>query len=148
MSPHGTKFITLSEDDLVKVFWQNEDLWQQLQEYVCLSLPTVTQPSQADIVRWLKNLDPGFFINKLLTDIGGFTEKERKKRNNWSRSAHWMSIDDMMAHISANCHEDFNPKIEGSYTKTGYALCDSIKTDGFWLQLLAFKLNELNCVKY
>ncbi|KAF9178231.1 hypothetical protein BGZ50_007958, partial [Haplosporangium sp. Z 11] len=30
----------------------------------------------------------------------------------------------------------------------GYALRGSIKTDGFRLQLLAFKLNELNCVKY
>lgn len=148
MSPHGTKFIMLSEDDMVRVFWQNEDLQQQLREYACPSLPTVTQPSQEDIVRWHKNLDPGFFINKLLTNIGGFTEKERKKMKHWSRSAHQMSIDDMTAHISAIRHQDFNPKIQGSYSSTGYALQGSIRTDGFWLQLLAFKLNELNCVKY
>ncbi|KAG0346311.1 hypothetical protein BGZ54_005263, partial [Gamsiella multidivaricata] len=43
-------------------------------------------------------------------------------------------------------HKDFNPKV--SYSGKGYALRGSIKTDGFRIQLLAFKLNELNCMKY
>jgi hypothetical protein len=37
---------------------------------------------QEDTVGWLKNLNPGLLINKLLTDIGGFTEEEWKKKKN------------------------------------------------------------------
>ncbi|KAF9274645.1 hypothetical protein BGZ74_004285 [Mortierella antarctica] len=105
MSSRESKFILLSEDDLVKVFWKDETLQEQLRVYAHPTI-SVQDPSQCNVVGWLKNLDPRLLINKLLTDIGGFTMEERKKKKNWSR------------------------------------------TDSFWLQLLAFKLNELKCVKY
>ncbi|KAF9550512.1 hypothetical protein EC957_000186 [Mortierella hygrophila] len=57
-----------------------------------------------------------------------------------------MSIGDMTAHISNIRDKDFNPK--ASYSSKAYALQGSIKTDGYRIQLLAFKLNELSCVKY
>ncbi|KAF8918007.1 hypothetical protein BGZ58_004967, partial [Dissophora ornata] len=41
--------------------------------------------------------------------------------------------------------DNFEPR---NYKESGYALRGSIRTDGFRLQLLAFKLNELNAVKY
>ncbi|KAF9301594.1 hypothetical protein BG003_002726, partial [Podila horticola] len=56
-----------------------------------------------------------------------------------------MSIEKLKEHVQAFRQNDFNP---ASYTKRGYVLRGSIKTDGFRLQLLGFKLNELNCVKY
>lgn len=149
MSPRGRKFVSLSEDELVRIFWTDVTLRKQLQSYAHPTLPSFTDPSripQEDAVGWLKNLDPGELINRLLTDIGGFTEDERRKRKDWSRSAHRMSIGDMTAHISNIRDKDFNPK--ASYSSKGYALRGSIKTDGYRIQLLAFKLNELNCVKY
>lgn len=149
MSPRGRKFVSLSEDDLVKIFWTDVTLRKQLQSYAHPTLPSFTDPSripQDDVVGWLKNLAPGELINRLLTDIGGFTEDERRKRKDWSRSAHRMSIGDMTSHISNIRDKDFNPK--DSYSSKGYALRGSIKTDGYRIQLLAFKLNELNRVKY
>ncbi|KAG0347646.1 hypothetical protein BGZ54_004853, partial [Gamsiella multidivaricata] len=150
MSPRGSKFVSLSEDDLVKVFWKDETLRKQLRLYthstVIKSVPESGRVAQDDVVGWLKNLDPGELINRLLTDIGRFTKEERRKKKHWSRSAHRMSIGDITAHISNIRHKDFNPKF--SYSGKGYALRGSIKTDGFRIQLLAFKLNELKCVKY
>jgi len=137
----------LSEDGLVRVFWKDEILRKQLQGYARQSV-SVPNPCQDDVVGWLKDLDPGLLINKLLTDIGGFTAEEKKKKKHWSRAARRMSMDDMKAHISAIRHADFNPTIQGSYSEKGYTLRGSIRTDGFRLQLLAFKMNELKCVKY
>ncbi|KAG0366462.1 hypothetical protein BGX24_003679 [Mortierella sp. AD032] len=57
-----------------------------------------------------------------------------------------MSIDAMTAHISSIRGKDFNPTV--SFSCKGYALRRAIKTDGYRIQLLAFKLNELNCVKF
>ncbi|KAF8950293.1 hypothetical protein BGZ52_003017 [Haplosporangium bisporale] len=146
MSPLGSQFVLLSEDDLVKVFWRDTTLKEQLRSYARPTITSTQDPSQDDVVGWLKNLDPGILINKLLTDIGGFTEQERKKKKHWSRSAKRMSMDEIAAHISTVRNADFNPKL--SYSENGYILRGSIKTDGFRLQLLAFKLNELNCIKY
>ncbi|KAG0061272.1 hypothetical protein BGZ92_006520, partial [Podila epicladia] len=146
MSPRGSKFVLLSEDDLVKVFWNDATLKELLRSYARPTITSTQDPSQDDVVGWLKNLDPGLLINKLFTDIGGFTKEERKKKKHWSRSAKRMSMDEIAAHISTVRDANFNPKL--SYSENGYVLRGSIRTDGFRLQLLAFKLNELNCVKY
>ncbi|KAG9071218.1 hypothetical protein KI688_008763 [Linnemannia hyalina] len=43
-------------------------------------------------------------------------------------------------------YSHLNPKV--SYSSRGYVFRGSIKTDGYRIQLLAFKLRELSCVKY
>ncbi|KAG0346064.1 hypothetical protein BGZ54_005357, partial [Gamsiella multidivaricata] len=63
MSPRGSKFVSLSEDDLVKIFWKDETLRKQLRLYahstVIKSVPEPGRVAQDDVVGWLKNLDPG-----------------------------------------------------------------------------------------
>ncbi|KAG0285569.1 hypothetical protein BGZ98_005448, partial [Dissophora globulifera] len=98
MSPRGSKFVVLSEDDLVNVFWNNATLKEQLRSYARPTFTSLQDPSKADVIDWLKSLDPGHLINKLLTDIGGFTEEERRKKKHWSRSAKRMSLDEIAAH--------------------------------------------------
>ncbi|KAF9547673.1 hypothetical protein EC957_008030 [Mortierella hygrophila] len=81
MSPRGGKFINLSEDELVRSFWTNVTLRKELQGYAHPTLPSFTglnRTPQEDVVSRLKNFDPGELINRLLTDIGGFTEDERR----------------------------------------------------------------------
>ncbi|KAF9110577.1 hypothetical protein BGX27_006156 [Mortierella sp. AM989] len=56
-----------------------------------------------------------------------------------------MSVEEMRSHVQSIRAEDFKPTF---YTKKGYVLRGSIRTDGFRLQVLAFKLNELHSVKY
>ena len=51
----------------------------------------------------------------------------------------------MREHLLKLREPNFDPR---AYTDKGYALYGSIRTDGFRLQLLSFKLKELNSVKY
>ncbi|KAF9079119.1 hypothetical protein BGX23_005020, partial [Mortierella sp. AD031] len=56
-----------------------------------------------------------------------------------------MPLEEMRSHLRNIRDDNFEPT---SYTEKGYALRGSIRTDGFRLQVLAFKLNELHSVKY
>ncbi|KAG0020648.1 hypothetical protein BGZ81_009264, partial [Podila clonocystis] len=160
MSSFEDKFVTVSELDLTKIFWQDEVLKRQLQHFAHPDFPSIETPdkiAQADVALWIGRVEPGYLINKLLTDIGGYSVEQRKKGyseeeegrrrklKNYSRSTMRMSIEKLKEHVRAFRQDDFNPV---SYTARGYVLRGSVRTDGFRLQLLGFKLNELNCVKY
>lgn len=148
MSSFEDKFVSLSELDLIKIFWSDEALRSLLRLYAKADFPTlefVEQVTQADVVLWLSRMEPGYLITKLLSDIGGYTPGERKKLKNYHRSTLMMPIDQMKEHIDDIRNDTFEPN---AYNKRGYVLRGSIRTDGFRLQLLAFKLNELNAVKY
>ncbi|KAF9540708.1 hypothetical protein EC957_003892 [Mortierella hygrophila] len=56
-----------------------------------------------------------------------------------------MPIEEMRSHLRNIRDDNFEPT---SYTEKGYVLRESVQTDGFRLQVLAFKLNELHTVKY
>ncbi|KAG0355497.1 hypothetical protein BGX24_006641, partial [Mortierella sp. AD032] len=88
---------------------------------------------------------PGLLITRLLTDIGRYSADQRKQLRNFSRSTFLMPLEEMRSHIQSIRNDNFEP---ASYTGKGYVLRGSIRTDGFRLQVLAFKLNELHSVKY
>ncbi|KAF9133245.1 hypothetical protein BGX30_012343, partial [Mortierella sp. GBA39] len=53
MSPRGRKFVSLSEDELVRIFWKDVTLRKQLQSYAHPTLRSFTDPSripQEDVV--------------------------------------------------------------------------------------------------
>ncbi|KAI1285150.1 hypothetical protein EDD11_000822, partial [Mortierella claussenii] len=142
MSPFGDRFISLSELD--KVFWKNNALKRLLQEYAKPDYPSlehVEEVGQTEVGYWLSRVEPGYLITRLITDIGGYTPEERKKLKDFRRAASVMKIDEMRKHLVALQKDDFQHK---TYQGRGYVLRGSIKTDGFQLQLLAFKMNELN----
>ncbi|KAF8926944.1 hypothetical protein BGZ47_002457 [Haplosporangium gracile] len=148
MSSFDDKFVTVSELELSKIFWWDPILKQVLQTYAWPDFPSTeyrNQVTQMDVAMWLSTATPGCLITKLLTDIGGYSEMERKKLRSYSRSTWLMPLEDMRRHIQQIRHVDFQP---AAYTGKGYVLRGSIRTDGFRLQLIAFKLNELYSVKY
>ncbi|KAG0018917.1 hypothetical protein BGZ82_000306 [Podila clonocystis] len=157
MSTFDSKFVTVSELELTKIFWQDEKLKIQLQHFAHPDFPSIDSPekvAQLDVALWIGRVEPGYLINKLLTDIGGYSVEQRKKGyiveekrklQSYSKSTLRMSIEKLKEHVHIFRQDDFNPT---SYTTRGYVLRGSVRTDGFWLQLLGFKLNELNCVKY
>ncbi|KAG0252336.1 hypothetical protein BGZ95_006661 [Linnemannia exigua] len=148
MSTFDVKFITLSELDLTKIFWQELPLRQKLQSYAHPDFPSIEysdQVTQSDIGLWLSTTTPGFLITRLLTDICRYSADQRKKLRNYSRSTFLMPVEEMRSHIQSIRNDNFEP---ASYTGKGYVLRGSIRTDGFRLQVLAFKLNELHSVKY
>lgn len=148
MSSFEDKFITLSELDLTKVFWHQRPLREQLQLYAHPDFPSISSPdkvTQADVGLWVGRIEPGSLINKLISDIGSYPEEERRKMRSYSRTAIRMTLDEMKDHLRVLRQETFDPAL---YTAKGYLLRGSIKTDGFRLQLLAFKIHELHCVKF
>ncbi|KAG9060891.1 hypothetical protein KI688_007847 [Linnemannia hyalina] len=148
MSSFENKFITVSELELTRIFWRDPMLKTVLQSYAWPDFPSIEyadQVSQTDVGMWLSRAVPGCLITKLLTDIGGYSEVERKKLRSYSRSTRLMPLEDTRRHIQQIRHADFQPT---SYTDKGYVLHGSIRTDGFRLQLIAFKMNELHSVKY
>jgi hypothetical protein len=148
MSSIDSNFVNFSELELTKIFWQDPLLCRQLQEYAFPDFSSLQIPEQVSLVdvgMWIGRVEPGFLINKFLTDIGGYDEDERKKKKNFSKSARRMTLADIRGHLCTLRQDSFDPSI---YTTKGYLLRGSIKTDGFRLQVLSFKLNELNCVKY
>ena len=148
ISSFGDKFVTLSELDLTRIFWGYPVLKEMLQSYAWPDFPSIEycdQVRQTDIAMWLSRAIPGCLITKLLTDIGEYSEMERKRLRSYSRSTRLMPLEDMRQHIQQIRQIDFQP---ATYTGKGYVLRGSIRTDGFRLQLIAFKLNELYSVKY
>ncbi|KAK5823077.1 hypothetical protein F5H01DRAFT_129602 [Linnemannia elongata] len=148
MSTFDVKLITLSELDLSKIFWQSLPLKHLLQSYAHPDFQSIQysdQVTQADVGLWLSTTTPGLLITRLLTDIGRYSEGQRKKLKNYSRSTFLMPLEEMRGHLLNIRENNFEP---ASYTGKGYVLRGSIRTDGFRLQVLAFKSNELHSVKY
>ncbi|KAF9999303.1 hypothetical protein BGZ65_005323, partial [Modicella reniformis] len=127
MSPTENSYRCLSEPELATVFWKDKELQKVLRNYALPEFPTTANPSLAI---WLSNKEPGHLITKLLTDIGGYDEEQRKKKRDYGRRTFKMSKQDMVAHITAIRHHDF---MHIDYNTRGYVLRGSIRTDGFLL---------------
>ena len=148
MSPFEDRFISLSELELITVFWKDEFLRHRLRQYAIGDFPDVEyieEISQPEVALWLSKKGPGQVITKLIIDIGGYTPEQRKRLRDYHRTTSTMSLNMMREHTKAIRNETFEPK---TYKESGYALRGSIRTDGFRLQLLTFKLGELNGVRY
>ncbi|KAF9323508.1 hypothetical protein BGZ91_003538 [Linnemannia elongata] len=141
-------FVTLSELDLSRIFWRDPFLKCRIQSLAVEYFDAIQyadQVSQADVADWLTGATPGEFITKLLTDIGGYSQEERRRLRNYSRTTFLMPIEEMRAHLHHIRADSFQP---ATYAGRGYVLRGSIRTDGCRLQAIAFKLNELHYVKY
>ncbi|KAK3821335.1 MAG: hypothetical protein J3Q66DRAFT_426414 [Benniella sp.] len=138
-------YVYLSEKELITVFWKDVELQKLLRNYARPTCPSVKNPSLQDMELWLAVQKPGYLINKLLTDIGTFDETQRKKKRGYARNTWSLSREEFIGHLNGIRHPDFTPD---DYTARGYVLKGLIKTDGFQLQLLAFKTKELNEVKF
>ena len=138
-------FITLSENDLVDVFWRDVSLKGLLRALAHHTFPNLEmhQITKADILIWLSNEEPGSIITKLVTSIG--SPEQRKKSKGFRAKTSVMTIPAMRDYLRTLRHQDFDPN---THSRPGYVLRGSIRTDGFLLQLLGFKTNELNAVKY
>ncbi|KAG0195463.1 hypothetical protein BGX31_006207, partial [Mortierella sp. GBA43] len=100
-------------------------------------------PRQEDLEIWLQNQAPGTFITEMLSDIG--KSQPRKRHRGFKDSTSVMQLDAMRTHLQFIQHANFAPK---DYHGRGYVHRGCIRTDGFRLQLLVFKLKELQSVRY
>jgi len=148
MSPLEQQFMSFTERELMAFFWKRELLRTKLQDMVSPDYPgtAASRLSLADVTSWIGTKEPGFLIKRLLSDVAkeGLTIRQRGKAGH-KAAVKLMSLKQIRQHIEPLRQPSFDP--EGYGTK-GYILRGSIRTDGFRIQLLAFKLKELQSVRY
>ncbi|KAG0285637.1 hypothetical protein BGZ97_007724, partial [Linnemannia gamsii] len=93
---------------------------------------------------------PGYLINYFVCDVApqGLTSRQRKKAAHRA-AVRLLSLSEIGAHLDDVKDGNLNPlEYELNRYKRGYVLRGSIRTDGFRVQLVAFKLRELQVVRY
>ena len=136
--------ISLSELELVKLFWRIPILNEKI-----LGLARIHDPgcrSLSDVAYWLSDREPGYIIKRFLCNVApeGLSVRQRGKAG-YRGAVQLMSLEQIKGHIENIRRPDFEPM---DYTTKGYLLRGSIRTNGFDLQLLGFKLKELQCVRF
>ncbi|KAF9431657.1 hypothetical protein BGZ76_011867, partial [Entomortierella beljakovae] len=134
-------FMTFSEGDLIDILWKNENL----QAFCKHQVPSTEGYSLADFKSSLNYSNPiGSIVTALLSPVGR-PINVRKGPRGLKDKTRVMTLNEASDHICVIRKEDFDP---AKYSKSGYALTGTIRTDGFRLQLLSYKLKELKCVKF
>jgi hypothetical protein len=106
--------------------------------------------STNDLDAWLSGKEPGYLINYFVCDVApqGLTSRQRKKAAHRA-AVRLLSLSEIGAHLDDVKDGNLNPlEYELNRYKRGYVLRGSIRTDGFRVQLVAFKLRELQVVRY
>ncbi|KAF9130429.1 hypothetical protein BGX30_013492 [Mortierella sp. GBA39] len=137
LSPLAARDVGFSERHLLPLFWH----WPTVKDKIQL-------PAQADALNWLAQTTPGCLITTFLTDVGLPPDKHDKGHRKVTTV---MDMDSkngkegLREHLGCLRAETFDPK---EWHGKGYVLKGSIRTNGRLLQLLAFKLKELQSVRY
>ncbi|KAG0246850.1 hypothetical protein BG011_002316, partial [Mortierella polycephala] len=137
-------FVTFSERELALFFWKRGVLKERLIQLAALDDSTITSTQDLDI--WISGKTPGFLIKNFVADVApqGLTSRQKKKAGHRAAIKLW-SLDQIRAHLEIVKSEWLDPV---AYAQKGYVLRGSVRTDGFRVQLLAFKLRELQDVRY
>ncbi|KAF9343289.1 hypothetical protein BGX34_006961, partial [Mortierella sp. NVP85] len=137
-------FIQFSERELLGIFWKNELLKRKLLQIA--SSDGDLGRTLEEMYNWIGSKEPGFLIKRLLVDVDpeGLTVRQRGKIG-YRGQVKLLSLEDIREHLQALSRPDFDPS---NYHRKGYLLRGSISTDGYRIQLTAFKLRELQMVRY
>ncbi|KAF9159008.1 hypothetical protein BGX21_003433, partial [Mortierella sp. AD011] len=141
MTPVAQTFVMFTERQLCSIFWKSRILQERL-----FRIAGERYTNCTDLHNWVSCQAPGFLITQLLSNVGRPEHRTNHEgRRGFKEVTKYMSLDEIEEHLKPIQEEDFNAR---SYTGRGYALRGTIRTDGFRLQLLAFKLKELQSVRY
>ncbi|KAF9542693.1 hypothetical protein EC957_001748 [Mortierella hygrophila] len=145
ISPRVHGFLSFSERELLVLFCGRQLLQDRIRLWADHTFST--KPSIDNLKNiWLDTVEPGFLIKSLLTDVGPKNLSARKRGKAGYRGAIKLtSMDEIRDHLRPFREGNLVPNEYGS---KGYALRGSIRTDGFRLQLLSFKLKELQSVRF
>ncbi|KAF9104945.1 hypothetical protein BGX27_009866 [Mortierella sp. AM989] len=146
LTPIQQPFVSFTEGELLRILWKNDTLKKKIKDWneEAKNAKTPYSPSQDDMINWLMDREPGYLVTQLLSPVGKPIQKRQGPRGYKDKTI-VMSLKQMRKHIKCIQSETFDRR---SHWKRGYSITGSIRTDGFRLQLLAFKLKELNSVRY
>ncbi|KAF9382477.1 hypothetical protein CPC16_009322 [Podila verticillata] len=144
ITPSQQPFMSFSEREIAAFFWKRKVLKEKLVQLGKLENTTIT--SVNDLDTWISGKEPGFLIKNFIADVApqGLTSRQKKKAGHRA-AVKLLSLDQIRNHLDIVKNEWLDPI---TYADKGYVLRGSIKTDGFRIQLLAFKLRELQDVRY
>ncbi|KAF9197705.1 hypothetical protein BGZ59_005199, partial [Podila verticillata] len=134
MSSLELSFVDFSELQLVHFFWKRESLKKKLQQMVWPDYPNLEDPDRLAL--------SDHFVSDVAKE--GLTKRERGKAG-YKAAIRLPSLDDIKKHLQALRKADFNPL---NYSEKGYFLNGTIRTDGFRMQLLSYKVRELQAVRF
>ncbi|KAF9928552.1 hypothetical protein FBU30_002290 [Linnemannia zychae] len=144
-------FMTFTESELGAFFHKREGLHPELKSLVQFS-DSGRRLTQADIISdWCPLQAPGVLIKHFVAPVdprsvdGQRLRGRKRKKAGIAAAVKLLSPSEIHSHINMLRSDDFDPR---QYTEKGYVLYGSIKTDGHQLQVSAYKLRELNSVKY
>ncbi|KAF9574621.1 hypothetical protein EC968_006036 [Mortierella alpina] len=142
-------FMTFSEKELAHFFFQWPRLRAALQMLAWPAYPSIKEPKmigQNAIDIWLSCKHPGILIKHFLSDVAkeGLTKRQLGKAG-YKGAVKFLSLPEIRDHLKPLREPNFDP---ANYDKKGYILRGSVRTDGFRLQLLGFKIKELQSVRY
>ncbi|KAF9919719.1 hypothetical protein FBU30_010621, partial [Linnemannia zychae] len=149
LSPVRHGYVTFSEYDLGNFFWSCSKLQAKLKDLMAIDFPNdpTNKFSKTWCVSdWLPGKEPGFLLKEFVCGVGreGLTVRQQGKAGHRAAIIQH-SFQELFNHINNLRQRSFDPR---TYNQKGYVLCGSIKTNGHCLQLLAYKLRELQSVRY
>jgi hypothetical protein len=132
-------FFAFSEREMALFFWTRDLLKQKLVDLASLDQedPT-TLTSTSDLESWIGGEEQGFIIKHFVCDIDPSGLSNRAKRKAGHRATISLrSLSEIQDHLQQV--QQTKPK---DYHQKGYIPHGSIRTDGFRVQILSFKLRE------
>ncbi|KAF8946282.1 hypothetical protein BGZ52_008872, partial [Haplosporangium bisporale] len=136
--------IGFSERELAGFFFKNGgELKERLKE---VASKDGVHSTLVEVQAWIGDKEPGFLIKNFIADIDpkNLTSRQRGKSGRRAKIKLW-TLDALKSHLEEFEKPGFQPR---NYVKNGYISRGSLLTDGFGLYLLAFKLKELQSVRY
>ncbi|KAF9570266.1 Rad2 nuclease [Mortierella alpina] len=155
LSPVEHGYINISERELVQIFFKNDLLKRVLLSLVRIDFRSAN--SHVDVTDWLRDKEPGYLIRRFIAHLGKDeqdpstpvtlkTKEERRRLKSYKGAVRLLSLDEIRDHVGVvRDHDNLDVT---TYQERGYVALGSIKTDGFKVQLLAFKLKELQCARF
>ncbi|KAF9351993.1 hypothetical protein BGX26_010104 [Mortierella sp. AD094] len=146
---HG--YMTFTEIELAAFLHKRDELHPVLKKLIGHT-DQQRRLTQEELTRdWLRFQTPGLLIQQLIAPVdprasnGERLHGRQKKESGIAATIRLVDPEEIRAHVNNLRSVEFDPR---TYNEKGYFLRGSIKTDGYSLQLLAYKVRELNSVKY
>jgi hypothetical protein len=137
-------FVSFTELELASFFWKKEPLKTRLTDLVAEDESPTSASS--DIQSWIAGKGPGIIIKQFIADVAPQIKTSRQRRKaGHRRAARLLTLEQIRSHLTAVQDKWVDPI---NYATKGYILRGSIRADGFRLQLPAYKLRELQSVRY
>ncbi|KAK5814307.1 hypothetical protein F5H01DRAFT_22909 [Linnemannia elongata] len=150
LSPEEDGYMTFTEIELAAFLHKRAELHPTLKKLI--GCKDERRLSQADVIQdWLPFQTPGVLIQRLIAPVdprtpdGDRLRGRQKKEAGIAAAVRIVEPEELRTHINTLRGDGFDPR---TYQEKGYFLYGSIKTDGHQLQLLAYKVRELNSVKF